>query len=344
MGASSSHFSAASIPDGSLAGRRIVITGGSSGIGLEAAKVFAAKGATVLLTSRSQPRLDEAAAAVKKSSGAGDDRVETRPLDLSSFRSVNDFADWYIEAHGEKPLHVLLNNAGVMAFPDRRESADGLEMQMATNHLGHFLLTARMLPTLLRTAGSRIVNVSSMAHRWTADSDGTGISDAATKDPFRVAATSGGFAAGQYEPWKQYARTKMANLHFTLELNRRLEAAGRVGAAGVTVISAHPGYSATGLQATSGSMGGSVGAAIGNGLFAQSAAMGALPLVMASVSASVEAGQYIGPSGSNNMWGYPSANTPDPRALRAEAAEQLWGASTELTGADWSALDATPRS
>jgi len=344
MGASSSQFSAASIPVGSLAGKRIVITGGSSGIGLEAAKVFVAKGATVLLTSRSQPRLDKAAAEVKKSAGGSDDRVETRSLDLSSFRSVNEFADWYVETHGEKPLHVLLNNAGVMAFPERRESPDGFEMQMATNHLGHFLLTARMLPSLLRTAGSRIVNVSSMAHKFAADADGNGVADAKTTDPFRVAATSGGFGAGQYEPWKQYGRTKMANLHFTLDLNRRLAAAGRAGASGVTAISAHPGYSATGLQSTSGSMGGSAGAAVANALFAQSAAMGALPLVMASVGEHVEAGQYIGPSGTSNMWGYPSANEMDPRALRADAAERLWDASAELTGADWSALDAAPRS
>jgi NAD(P)-dependent dehydrogenase (short-subunit alcohol dehydrogenase family) len=341
MGGSTSRFDAKSILDGSLEGCRIIVTGGSSGLGLESAKLLTSKGATVVLTSRTQSRLDAAAAAVTKAAG-GKGAVETKPLDLSSFKSVNEFADWYIAEHGSKPLHVLLNNAGVMAFPDRRVSADGFEMQMATNHLGHFLLTARMLPVLLRTEGSRIVNVSSIAHTMTDDPDGTGCTDVATRDPLRAASTTGASSAeGKYQPWKQYARTKMANLQFTLALNQRLDAAGRGGVKGVRAMSAHPGYSATDLQSTSGSMGGTVGAAIANTLFAQSAAMGALPLVMACVGDEVEAGDLVGPKGTQHMAGYPVVHEPDPRALVRESADALWTASVEATGAEWPDLDAT---
>lgn len=343
MGASSSRFDASSIPDGSLGGRRIVITGGSSGLGLESAKLLAAKGANVLLTSRTQPRLDAAAAAVVKAS-KGKGVVETKPLDLSSFESINEFADWYIAEHGSEPLHALLNNAGVMAFPDRRESADGFEMQMATNHLGHFLLTARLLPVLLNTPGSRIVNVSSIAHTMGKDADGTGALDAKRSDLMRAASTTAATSAeGKYVPWEQYARTKMANLHFTLGLNKRLEAAGRGGPDGVVAISAHPGYSATGLQATSGSVGGAVGAAVVNTLFAQSAAKGALPQVMACIGEGVKAGDLVGPDGTQHLWGYPTVHAPDPRALRADAADALWNLSLEATEAEWPALAATPK-
>ncbi|KAA0154202.1 hypothetical protein FNF31_06339 [Cafeteria roenbergensis] len=332
---SGSHWDASRIADGSLAGKRVLITGGSSGLGLEVAKLFVSKGATVLITSRSQQRLDAAARSIRAHARSGAE-VETKPLDLSSMADVRDFASWYRREHSDKPLSVLVNNAGIMAVPSRRVTEDGFELQMATNYLGHFLLTAGLLPQLLATRGSRVVNLSSFLHASCQGKDSTGVLHFEEADPFHANGASGGPSHGEYSRWEQYHRTKMMAILFTREMQRRLEKAGRSGPDGLTCVSAHPGFSSTGLLGSTG-MSAPV-ACIANTCVAQSASMGALPILYAAAEPSVCGGEYIGPLGANNRSGYPGPNKADARASDERSMEKLWEVSVTATGADYSAI------
>src|SRR5215468_3185586 len=237
----------------SQAGKTVVITGANSGIGYEAAQQLAAKGAHVVLACRDQAKGRSAVDSITRAHPSAS--VSLAELDLADLRSIRRFAESVRSTY--PALHVLCNNAGVMAIP-YRTTADGFEMQFGTNHLGHFALTGLLLDRLLATPGARVVTVSSNAHKWAAiywdDLQWT----------------------RRYRRWSAYGQSKLANLFFMLELQRRLSAIR----AGLISVACHPGYAATNLQAAGPRMqGSSFGEAVmnfANQMFAQSGAMGAL--------------------------------------------------------------------
>ena len=289
----------------------VVITGANSGIGFHSARVFAAKGADVTMACRSVERGEDAADEIREE--VPDAPVEVRELDLASLDSVEDFADGFIQDHDA--LDVLCNNAGVMAIP-RTETEDGFETQFGVNHLGHFALTAHLSDLVVSTDRARVVTTSSGAHeRGTIDFE----------DPH---------GENEYTKWGAYAQSKLANLLFAFELQRRFEDAD-VDAKSVGV---HPGYAATDLQRRGPEMEGSrlklgVMKAM-NAVLAQSAERGALPILYGA-TAELEGGEYVGPGGFMNMRGYPEVQEPNERARDKETAERLWEVSEELTGVEF---------
>ena len=299
-------WTADEIPD--LSGKTIVVTGGNSGIGYEAALEFARKRADVIIACRDLVKARTAAAKISASSPGA--KVEVMELDLSNLASVRGFADAFLRGH--PALHVLCNNAGVMAIPYRR-TVDGFEMQFGTNHLGHFALTGLLLDQLLATDGARVVNVASGAHRM-------------GKIRFDDLEWRNG-----YRKWMAYGQSKLANLLFTFELQRRADAAG----AKLLSVACHPGYAATNLQAAGPRMQGSSMMesffSVGNSLFAQSAAMGALPTEYAAVAPDLHGGDYIGPDGIAEMWGHPVKVGCSAAARDTAAAARLWEVSEQLT-------------
>jgi NAD(P)-dependent dehydrogenase (short-subunit alcohol dehydrogenase family) len=300
-------WTAADLPN--LAGKTIVVTGGNSGIGYHAALPLAGKGARVVLACRDQGKADTAASSIRATHPNA--VVEVMQLDLASLASVRAFAEAFHQQH--QRLDVLCNNAGVMALPYRK-TVDGFEMQIGTNHLGHFALTGQMLDLLRATSGARVVNVSSGAHRagWMRFDDLH-------------------WERG-YRKWLAYGQSKLANLLFTYELQRRL-AAARVP---VISVACHPGYAATNLQLAGPRMAGSTLmeqlSGLGNRLFAQSAEMGALPTLYAIAAEDVQGGDYIGPDGMGEMHGHPRKVQSNGRARDPEAARRLWEVSEQLTG------------
>jgi NAD(P)-dependent dehydrogenase (short-subunit alcohol dehydrogenase family) len=306
-------WSAAQIPD--LSGRTVVVTGGNSGLGFEAARALARRGAHVVLACRSEPNASRALAALRAESPAA--QVEARRLDLASLASVRDFAKGFLER--ERSLHALVNNAGVMALP-RCETADGFEMQLGTNHLGHFALTGLLLPALLATPGARVVNLSSTMHkigrmRWD-DLHGR----------------------RRYQKWTAYGQSKLANLLFTYELERRLCARG----APVISVACHPGYAATNLQYAGPRMEGSSFGELQmrwmNRLLSQSAEMGALPTLYAATADDVKGAEYFGPGGFAELWGPPRRVRSSRRSHDAGDAARLWDFSLEATGVGYEPL------
>ncbi len=301
------------IPD--LSGKTIVVTGGNSGIGYEAALEFARKRAKVILACRDLGKARTAAAQIVASSPTAD--VEVMALDLSSLASIRGFSDAFHLRH--PALHVLCNNAGVMAIPYRL-TADGFEMQFGTNHLGHFALTGLMLGRLLTTKGARVVNVSSTGHRF-------------GKIRFDDLQWKNG-----YSKWRAYGQSKLANLLFTLELQRRADAAGTK----LLSVACHPGYAATNLQAVGPKMQGSSMMKyltdVGNKFLAQSAAMGALPTEYAAVAPDVHGGDYIGPDGFAEQHGHPKKVGRSAAAHDAMSAEKLWDVSEQLTDVHFDAF------
>ena len=298
------------IPD--QRGKLALITGGNSGIGYEAALALAGKGAHVILAVRSIDKGQEAATAIKHvHSGA---LVEVMELDLSDLGSIRRFADIFHERFAALPL--LIDNAGVMALPYRR-TADGFEMQFGTNHLGHFALTGLLLPAILSTPQARVVVVSSGMHE-------SGRIDFDNLD-----------GARSYQPWGAYSQSKLANLLFAYELQRRFQAAG----ADALAVGCHPGYAATNLQATGSRMAGSrvreLLFAVANRLVAQSAAMGALPTLYAATSPDVHGGEYIGPKGLGGMRGAPGTASSSALSHDRAVAARLWQVSEQLTGVQY---------
>ncbi|HET9125223.1 MAG TPA: oxidoreductase [Solirubrobacteraceae bacterium] len=283
--------SAADLPDQS--GRTAVVTGASSGIGREAAAALAARGAHVVLAVRNLDRGRAAAAGMHGS-------TEVRELDLADLASVRAFA-----AAWERPLDLLINNAGVMVPPLGR-TADGFELQIGTNHLGHFALTNLLLPQIV----DRVVTVSSMAHRQGA-----------------IDFEDLNWEHRPYRRWRAYGQSKLANLLFTLELQRRLTEAGSA----VRALAAHPGYASTNLQSHSGSALGDLVMQLGNRLFAQSAEAGALPTLYAAV-ADVPGGSYAGPAGLGEQRGPATLVGRSRAAYDIAVARRLWTVSEELTG------------
>jgi NAD(P)-dependent dehydrogenase (short-subunit alcohol dehydrogenase family) len=287
------------VPD--LTGRVAVVTGANRGLGREVTRYLAARGARVILACRDEAA-GEAAAALLRAEHPGA-TLEVRPLDLASLVSVEKFAAGLA---GEPRLDVLGNNAGLMAV-DRGLTADGFELHMGVNHLGHFALTARLLPLLRATAGARVVSMSSMVARVG-----------------HVDLDDLGWERRPYDRWQAYFQSKLANLLFTFELDRRLRAEGAATAA----LAAHPGGSRTGL--------GSEGRSLSNRLnslwkpFAQSAAHGALPFVRAATDPAAQAGEYYGPQ--FQLWGPPVLEQPSRQSRDPELAAALWERSEALTG------------
>jgi len=281
-----------------LAGKTVIVTGANSGIGHAAAAALAGAGATVVLAVRDQAKGEVAAAAVPG-------MTEVRPLDLASLDSVRAFA-----AAWQGDIDLLINHAGVM-IPPLSRTADGFELQFGTNHLGHFALTNLLLPHV--AADGRVVTVSSDAHK----------SGAIDFDDLN-------WERKRYRPWRAYGQSKLANLLFTTELQRRLTEAGST----VKATAAHPGYAATNLQSHSGSrLLAFAMEHVGNRLIAQDAAGGALPTLYAAV-ADIPGGSFAGPSGPFGLGlrGAPKLVARSAAARDAEAARRLWLVSEELTG------------
>ena len=304
----------ANIPE--LAGKTIVVTGANSGLGLETTRLLAGRGAHVVMACRTAAKAEAALQEVER--GVPNASLEFMPLDLADLASVRAFAETFTSAHAK--LDVLINNAGVMAIP-RRETADGFEMQFGTNHLGHFALTGALMPTLLQTPGARVVTVSSLMHRV---------------GSMRFDDLHG---RRSYDKWRAYNQSKLANLLFCYELDRRL----RVVDADVRSVAAHPGYSATNLQAVGPQASGSKLAerfyALSNKIVAQPAHMGAMPSVFAAVGDPVSGGGFYGPEGLGQVRGYP-VRVESSRASHDEvAAQRLWMMSIEATGQTYAMLD-----
>jgi NAD(P)-dependent dehydrogenase (short-subunit alcohol dehydrogenase family) len=290
----------------SQSGKTAVVTGATGGLGYETALALARAGADVILTGRDDRK---GQSAIEKISGeVPNPKVSYQHLDLASLASVADFAQ---RLHIRQSLDLLINNAGVMALPRRQTTADGFEMQFGTNHLGHFALTARLLPLLRRSSAPRIVSISSLAHR-------TGFIDFGDLQGERV-----------YSPWKAYGQSKLACLIFAIELQRRSDAAGW----NLISNAAHPGFSRTSLFARG--PGGllSLATDFAAPLFGQSAADGAQPILFAATNPNAKPGAYYGPAGLGELRGGPAPALIMPQARDAATAARLWDVSGKLTGA-----------
>jgi NAD(P)-dependent dehydrogenase (short-subunit alcohol dehydrogenase family) len=309
----SARWTLADVPD--LSGLSVVVTGGNSGIGYEAALGFAQAGAEVVLACRDLAKARVAVVSIQALEPRAS--VEALELDLASLASVRRFAREL--AARRATLDVLCNNAGVMAIP-HRTTADGFEMHFGTNHLGHFALTGLLLDLLLAAPRARVVTVSSNAHKL---------------GRIRFDDLHG---RRNYKKWDAYGQSKLANLLFGYELQRRLE---RAGARAISV-GCHPGYAATNLQLAGPRMAGSAALErlwrLTNVLFSQSAAMGALPTLYAATAPDVRGGDYIGPDRLFENKGHPRKARSSPRSHDRDAAARLWELSAELTGVRYDAL------
>jgi NAD(P)-dependent dehydrogenase (short-subunit alcohol dehydrogenase family) len=290
------------IPDQS--GRLAVVTGANAGLGLITARELARAGAQVVLACRNSARGEAAAAEIR--SAVPRARLEVRALDLASLESVRGFAAGF----DHDRLDLLVNNAGVMATP-RRTTADGFELQFGTNHLGHFALTGLLLPKLLVGSAPRVVTLTSTFHAY-------GKIDFGNLQRER-----------RYQRHLAYSHSKLANLLFALELERRAQAAHTA----LHSYAAHPGYAATNLQlAALGRSPMRAMMAISNRLFAVSPEMGALPTLCAATLPGLPGGSFIGPSRLGGYRGYPGIAKAHKRARDDETARRLWEVSETLTG------------
>jgi NAD(P)-dependent dehydrogenase (short-subunit alcohol dehydrogenase family) len=291
------------IPD--QTGRTAVVTGANSGLGLVCARELARAGASVVLACRSAER--GAAALEAISQAAPGAQLELAALDLGSLASVEAFAERFRSTHDG--FDLLLNNAGVMA-PPRRVTADGFELQLGTNLLGHFALTGRLLGAMEGRADARVVTLSSNAHRM-------GRIDFDDLQSER-----------RYSRWRAYGQSKLADLLFALELDRRLRAARST----VKSLAAHPGYAATNLQSAAAPTLDRLVMVVTNALLAQSADRGALPPLYAATEPDLEGGLYVGPDGPGEFRGSPRPVSPNRAARDEVLAARLWAVSEELTG------------
>lgn len=291
-------------------GKSVMVTGANSGLGFHTSKGMAIKGARVIMACRNLEKGELARHRILEC------KPEVEPelwkLDLSSLSSVRSFTEMFFLSGNEGP-DVLINNAGLMAIPYQLTS-DGFEMQFGVNYLGHYALTALLWQGMREKKGARIVNVSSLAHRF---------------GKMRFQDINWGQS---YSKWGAYGMSKLSNLLFSLELARKLKESD----SGVTSAAAHPGYADTSLQANGMLMAGAKRRAgfytLANRLVAQSGEMGALPILYAATAPDVEQGSYYGPSGLLRLKGWPKIEKPDPRRATPEAARKLWELSENLSG------------
>ncbi|QKV68551.1 SDR family NAD(P)-dependent oxidoreductase [Streptomyces harbinensis] len=296
-----SHWTPDAIPE--QTGRTALITGGNSGIGLETARVLTRHGARVILAGRSRDKLDRAAGAVRAAQPGA--QVDTLVLDLSELSSVREAATRIAET---ETIDLLFNNAGVMNLPRRRTTPDGFELTFGTNHLGHFAFNAHIWPAVRRATAPRVITVSATAARWP------------------VGRLDDLMSEQRYRPMGAYAKSKRANIVYTLELARRT-APGPVEALVV-----HPGSAMTGIQQHGTGALSRLITPIAARLFMGSADGAAWPSLYAATSPQAHSGQFIGPAGRDQTSG-----TPEPAKLPRGAddpaeGERLWTASEELTG------------
>ena len=311
--ASKTEWTSRDVPD--QTGRAFVITGSSGGIGLETARVLAQRGGDVVLACRNLHKATAARADILAT--APDAAVEVGFLDLSSLASVREFADWMHS--NNRPLDVLINNAGIMAV-EQTITEDGFESQLGVNHLGHFALTGLLVERLLESEAPRVVTMSSLAHR-----SGTIAFDDL-------------MSARRYKPFGAYGQSKLANLLFTMELQRRFR---RVGRSDALALACHPGLASTNLASN-----------IAPGLLqraaklterfapnlGQAAAEGAVPTLRAATDPEVNGGDYLGPSQMMESRGPAVKVKARPKAYDVHDARGLWEASIELTGVTYNAL------
>ncbi len=300
-------WTTAHLPD--LTGRNVIVTGANSGLGFESAKQLAHKGAKVTLAVRDITKGEHSAAAI-----GGD--IHVGQLDLSDLDSVREFSSTWSSDYPEG-LDLLINNAGIMATP-RRESPQGFEMQLATNHLGHFALTGLLFPALVAVPNSRVVTVSSLAHRM--------VKSFNFDDPM---------GAKKYRAWSAYGQSKLANLLFTTEFSRRLE----LGDYSVGAVAAHPGFSATNLQGVASQMRGNALefqiTEFMNRRIAQDPRMGALPILFAATAPGLPNDSYVGPADKWQTRGYPTLVDRSGSAKDALQARRLWDWSEGITGVSY---------
>jgi NAD(P)-dependent dehydrogenase (short-subunit alcohol dehydrogenase family) len=285
-------------------GRVIIVTGSTSGIGKETTRVLAKKNGTVILAVRNVKKGEGVADEIRQEYAAAD--VSVRELDLASLESVRAFAKSINRDYDR--LDVLINNAGIMMCPFSKTD-DGFEIQMGTNHLGHFALTGLLMPLLEKTEGSRVVAVSSGAHSF----GNIDLSDLNWEER-------------DYNTQRAYGDSKLANLYFTYELGQRQQSNGN----NPRVTAAHPGWTATDLQRHSGLM------RFLNVFFAQSVEMGALPTLRAAFDEDAESGGFYGPEGMFHMRGYPVVQDSSELSHDERIAQELWRVSEEMTGVRYS--------
>jgi NAD(P)-dependent dehydrogenase (short-subunit alcohol dehydrogenase family) len=295
-------WDAKDIPD--QTGRTAIVTGANSGLGLVTARELARAGASVVMACRNLDRghraIEQLRAAVPEA------QVQLDELDLASLASVRGFAERFRATHDG--LDLLINNAGVMA-PPRRRTADGFELQFGTNHLGHFALTNALLEKMEGTDDARVVTLSSTMHK-------TGRINFDNLNGDR-----------HYFRWNAYGQSKLANLLFMLELDRRLRAAGST----VKSLAAHPGYAATNLQSAAAPMVDRLVMKLSTAVIAQNDEMGALPTLYAATQPGLEGGTYVGPGGFQEQRGHPKIVQPSGRARDPETARRLWEVSERMT-------------
>ncbi|OGR25613.1 MAG: short-chain dehydrogenase [Desulfobacterales bacterium RIFOXYA12_FULL_46_15] len=281
-------------------GKVIIITGSNSGLGFEEARVLSGKDAVVVMAARNMEKSEKAVKKIKKEFPSAD--VRPMHLDLSDLASVAAFAENFKASFSR--LDLLINNAGIMA-PPQGKTKNGFELQMGTNHLGHFALTGRLMDMIRSTRESRIVNVSSIAHKMG-----------------NINFDDLHWEKRAYKKWDAYGDSKLANLYFTFGLQKRLEKVK----SSVMVAAAHPGWTHTDLQRHS------LFASTLNHFFAQAIPMGVLPTLYAATQKDVRSGDFIGASGFMEMRGYPGKVIPTKRAKDPGPAETLWNLSEVITG------------
>ena len=298
------------------AGKLAIVTGANSGIGYHTALELARKGASVVLACRNPQKAEDALTRLKTAVPGA--KAELAALDLSDLKSVRAFGASFAARGGA--LDLLINNAGIMAPLSRKTSPDGFELQMATNHFGHFLLTSLLLPSLRRAPAPRVVTVASIAHRR----------GKMNFDDMQ--------SERSYSPFASYAQTKLANLLFAFEFQRRLDKAGIK----LLSVAAHPGVAMTSLIVNG--LGGGAQTLVTrvinffSPLYMHSEEQGALPTLYAATMPDVVPGGYYGPDGFREMTGFPVKVDCKPQAKDAVAAGRLWEISENLTGAKFTGL------